>query len=1254
MNRGVGRFKVLAIVHILCWMGVGVANADVLAGWRKINSQRTTSMFITAHTSHPNLVSATFNYRVTNIVDSAKNSRFYLYNDNDWFYLEPFYTGTLVNGISATNQFWKTVSKSYPITNYFEYAFSPKPGYKVVITNFMCRMMNDEQSLWPEFRAEKDNWTTTLCTWSTTNYFKLYTNSLFLESKEPVVRLRLYGTRAKSRYVYAYWAALGEKIPGISSSYAGLPPSTNAYPAGCSNLMMVFQGRVEPLADVFPPDGPLAGGNYVLVTNAFLTNAIAGGSDITSVTLNGVSVLPLHGQGTNWFSFTAPPGSSPGEKDMVVYSTSKGTNWLTYAYTYNPTGVILRASPTGGIAGISVRILGSNLCSVAGDITNMTLGNTVVAPISASPTQVVFAAPSGSGVVGARIWSTSYGYSENPAVFTYAGPATQPELKVLGTNGAVTASGSAAGVALGTDFGLVRRGYGATNSLAITNAGTAVLNISGVSMSGAGAAYFRVLDYPSTLAVGAAGAFRVAFDAEVAGTHTAAVQMASNDSLSPFVLNLSGTTVPGRIGTAAASGITTVGVVEATTSFSQPNPIKLEYSYYHQQHVYSAAQLAAAGLTNVQITAMGFDVVQVLNPHIQSNYVIRLKETARTGWTGGDKAMESTGLAPVYSNATVPFVVGNAPTLVLNSSFALGDSTSLLVDCGFARKTVGLLGGQVKRQWVPFSVVLLQRDSEDALSVFADSANVVNALLPVMTVAWQRMSDAGVSPAMCPSTGGVVVTISGTNLCNGTLGDVTSVTLCGAAATVQSVAGSTQIVVVAGSGGTIGPGAVEIVSAQCGRTAVANVFTYNATGEIGAGWASEGWTPVVGLPGRGFYGAAGVLNGALYSIGGYDASWSMRTNVYRFDGNAWTEVAGLPAVRTYLAAAELNGSLYAIGGYAGGSSVTNVYRYNGTNWSEVAGLPAARNNLAAGVLNGAIYAVGGGSGPASTNVFRFDGTSWTEVASLPSARQQHSVAVLNGRLYSMGGVDAASGYRANVYQYDGTNWTEVLGLPVPRNYFAAWMMNGALYAAGGYESVYTPSTNTYRYDGVNWTEVSGLPTALAALSVGGVSGSAYTVGGTGTNAYRYAPGGFALSGVMPDQGTNGSMVTISGRNLCNGSTTDVTSVTLCGTAATVLSAAGSTQIVVRAGDGTGTGDVVVDSVLFGRTVKENGFIYVGAPEMRVLGTNLMPIASGADPTRAAGTDFGVLPAGSNLIHALSITNAGLMELNITGVTTNEP
>ncbi|MFH0879057.1 MAG: IPT/TIG domain-containing protein [Lentisphaerota bacterium] len=349
------------------------------------------------------------------------------------------------------------------------------------------------------------------------------------------------------------------------------------------------------------------------------------------------------------------------------------------------------------------------------------------------------------------------------------------------------------------------------------------------------------------------------------------------------------------------------------------------------------------------------------------------------------------------------------------------------------------------------------------------------------------------------------------------------------------------------------------------------------------------------------------MNGSLYAVGGLypPSSPSSQTNVYRYNGTNWMAVRGLPSARGSLAAGVLDGALYAIGGVDfNGEPSSNVYKYNGTNWIGVAGLRTGLYSLAAGVLNSSLYAVGGvtevdGWWVLQTNVYRYNGTSWADVAGLSAPLARSSAGVLNGALYVVGGEDSGYATKTNVYRFNGTNWTEVRGLPAPRDELAVGVLNGNLYALGGGDSGF--KTNVYRFNGTNWTEVAGLPIAEGSFAAEVLNGTLYVIGGVDnmgdgrTNVYCY-PSRVLTSGVAPSSGstTGGYPVVITGSNLCSGM--DITNVTLCGTSAVGIPSQSSTQIIVTAGAGSpGPGHVVVYSASLGATIKSNAFTYVAPP-----------------------------------------------------------
>ena len=107
----------------------------------------------------------------------------------------------------------------------------------------------------------------------------------------------------------------------------------------CLGLCVCLWAAVGSAATTVAPDnGPFAGGNSVLVTNA--APSIGNGSNITNILLGGVSTTTITGQGTNWVEFIAPATGSAGAKDVVIQSASAGDTPLAGAYAVNPAGLI--------------------------------------------------------------------------------------------------------------------------------------------------------------------------------------------------------------------------------------------------------------------------------------------------------------------------------------------------------------------------------------------------------------------------------------------------------------------------------------------------------------------------------------------------------------------------------------------------------------------------------------------------------------------------------------------------------------------------------------------------------------------------------------------------------------------------------------------------------------------------------------------------------------------------------------------------
>lgn len=509
------------------------------------------------------------------------------------------------------------------------------------------------------------------------------------------------------------------------------------------------------------------------------------------------------------------------------------------------------------------------------------------------------------------------------------------------------------------------------------------------------------------------------------------------------------------------------------------------------------------------------------------------------------------------------------------------------------------------------------------------------------------------SPMIGPASGGNTMVIS--NIIVGTGADVTSVTVGGVAATITGQ-GTDWVEVTVPTGPQVGGIAdVVIESTSEGTIILEDLYTYNPAGWIGAttqDWSA--WEEVSGLPTGMAYNGAAVMDESIYAMGGY----GFLTNTFRFDEGAWSEEASMPLGISQFNAATFSNRIYTLGGYTGGTPITNVYAFDGTNWSSVPSFGAAADNAAV-TWSGTLYSIGGYDGAFQivSNTYAYDGASWTPAAGPPEGRRIFACAAVSNRIYMAGGEDASSTPTTNCFFYDGSDWTEVAGLPNPTIEAAGAGLDGSFYVIGGWRSGEGTLNEVHRFDGASWTSAPPLPATSERLRAVTLDGNIYAIGGLRdgstllTNVYRY-PSVSYTSGVQPSSGSTvgGYPVVISGLDLGDG--TDITNVTLAGTAVTSIDSQNSTQVVVTAGNGVpGLGDVRVFSTSYGETVTSNAFTYIGQVGMIVLGTNGSALASGAGPTPESGNTYDHTRIGDSIEHVFSITNNGSVTLNISGWST---
>jgi N-acetylneuraminic acid mutarotase len=164
--------------------------------------------------------------------------------------------------------------------------------------------------------------------------------------------------------------------------------------------------------------------------------------------------------------------------------------------------------------------------------------------------------------------------------------------------------------------------------------------------------------------------------------------------------------------------------------------------------------------------------------------------------------------------------------------------------------------------------------------------------------------------------------------------------------------------------------------------------------------------------------AVGVIHGILYAVAGeFDNGSRVRflntVEAYNPATNTWKTKASIPRKRRCSAAGVINGILYIVGGYDGHAMRTlDAYNPTTDSWTTKASMPAERSQLASGVINGRLYEVGGASRQHifnTVNAYDPVTNTWTADTPMPTALWGLAAGVINGTLYTVGGSDTVNG-----------------------------------------------------------------------------------------------------------------------------------------------------------------------------------------------------------------------------------------------------
>ena len=784
-----------------------------------------------------------------------------------------------------------------------------------------------------------------------------------------------------------------------------------------------------------------AGGNFTLAgtnVSAYLAKAVVGDVPLVSIF------------GTN--GAVVASGDSP--------SLAKGTDLgpVAVGQSHGHTLVITNGGTTNlTISSVSTSGTSAAYFTLTGLPTNLPAGNSSNIVVTFSPSAAVSSTATFSIVNNSAV---------TPFVLHVAGTGfvDTSSFTLRGTNGVAVTSGEAASTAKGSDFGSRSWSSVWTNVFVLTNATDNALAISGVTTSGSGAVYFEIAGLPSSLAAHQSASVPVVFRADVPGVHTAAVSIANDSPVNPFVLNLRGRTLAppsiGALGTNAAdiasgeSASAAKGTVFGTAAVgvSRTNTLRIVNS--------GEESLTISGVTTSGTGATSFRLLNL------PSSVAALSTSTFQLVCAPLQAGTLDAAFAIAGNATnSPFTLN-----VQGSAYALSQSIGPSAGGTILTITNGLLGSgsDITNVLVGGSSAAIQAQGANWVRVVVPAGSVGTVSVVVQSASLGQTTFASVYTYRPAGVIGFTTTTQG-----GGTGSWTQV--------ASMPAGRAGV-----DAGTLGSYIYAIASSDSPYSQ--DTFRFDGTT-----WTTLGAT----VPAGRYAPGSAVLGGYFYCIGGQDTIY--RDSAYRFDGSAWTTVASLPTPRGRTAAGTLNGAVYAVGGYGSGY-MSSVDRFDGSSWTAAASLPQARLHHAVATLNGSLYAIGGfdSSWAARTNVYRFDGTNWTEVAGLPAARTLVAADVVSNVLYVVGGANSGWTAQSDVYRFDGTSWTTETSLPGPRAEMGVAVLNGVLYAMGGSSSAdvfrFTPGSQSIATTNLGVSPVTSPGTGGVTVTISGSNLCNGTVG----------------------------------------------------------------------------------------------------------------------------------------------------------------
>ena len=559
---------------------------------------------------------------------------------------------------------------------------------------------------------------------------------------------------------------------------------------------------------ISPTNGSCTG-NYLVVISG--TNLGLNAPDITNITLCGVAAYKELGYTQSATQIVVRAGAgTPGLGDVRVFSTSYGETVKSNAFTYTGSGmsvlgtngtVIASGEPADAAKGTDFgHLLVGALLTNTFSITNTGNQTLTIGGVTTSGTgSASFQCPDMPSSIPAGAVS-NFTVAFNPSAAGSYTAVLSITNNSTNTSYVVNLSGSACG--LSTNIGP----YAGGNTITITNGNFG--NITNVLVGGVRAQISASGANWVTIILPASGS---------AGVKDIVIQTSDHGDIT-----ISGayTCHPaGVIGSESIGSWTPLGGLTGEDYGVSALTINTNGNLVAGGDFYDGEELFCAELVGSNWTTIG-------TPSLDGTVYALTINTNGNLVAGGDLNVGGPSCCAelVGSNWTT---IGTPSLDSTVNALTINTNDNLVAGGYFEGYCAELVGST----WTPLGTPSF---AVNALTINTNGNLVAGGCFEGYCAEWSETpASLGVSPSSGIVAGAYSVTISGTNLCNGIQSDVTSVTLCGVAATVQSVAGSTQIVVTAGNAGVpMGPSNVVVCSTEYGTTTKANAFTYLGGGKL--------------------------------------------------------------------------------------------------------------------------------------------------------------------------------------------------------------------------------------------------------------------------------------------------------------------------------------------------------------------------------------------------------------------------------------